>query len=110
LKITGAEWKEFEATGWPDGFIWADESTFDNGEDLYLENGELRFADSETFVIPSFWSVVPEEVFSPDGFSIRSLVKKWRKERAFVTLVVTVPRDQEPAARDVMTTNGWKVC
>jgi hypothetical protein len=108
MKITGAEWKEFEKTGWPEGYVWYEDSVFEDGTDLYLANGNIRFADAETFVLPESWCIVPESLVSSETLSLRSVVKRWRKVREFVMLVVTVTRGQEEAAKKLIASAGWK--
>lgn len=99
MKITGKEWKEFEESGWPEGYIWCDESTLDDGRDIYSEDGKCSIADNETFIVPDYWSISYEgpngkQTDAGDGYVIRSLIRKWRKARDTEVLVITVPRDR----------------
>jgi hypothetical protein len=119
VKITGAEWKQFEAEGWPKGYIWADESTLDDGTDLYPEDapeGVLSVADGDTFVVPSWWGVGVEEADTRriagdtgDGVSVRTLIRRWRKQRDNEVLVVTVPKQESDRARALLSKQGWAV-
>jgi len=108
MKITGAEWKEFEATGWPEGFIW-DESVLDSGEDLYLENGNIRFEDTDVFTVPTFWCAYPETMDPGESVSIRFLIKAWRKVRSVETIVLTISKADVEAAKALFKERGWKI-
>lgn len=107
MKITGAEWKEFEAHGWPSGWIWSDESVFDDETDLYGLDGLIRFADGEVFTVPSYWHAMPEDP-PGDGIAIRTLIRRWRKARDTVTLAVTVPKTDLATAALLFGERGWK--
>ena len=115
MKITGAEWKRFEAEGWPKGWIWTDESILDDGRNLYPEHGaeaEIIIADGETFIVPADWGCELEERaqgIPAEVHSIRSLIRRWRKSRDTVTLVLAVPKRDEDAARVVLGARGWTV-
>lgn len=112
MKITGAEWKDFESTGWPEGYIWSDESTLDDGREFYDGEGIPIIGDADTFVIPSFWSVMLEDdslMKQDSGKTIRSLVREWRKKRDGVTLAVTVSKEAEARFREIAAAEGWKV-
>lgn len=122
MKMTGAEWREFEATGWPEGYIWADDSVLDDGRDLYVEAGDgaIVIADGETFVVPSFWSMVLEDATpnadgivvrhsadKGDGMDMRAMVRRWRKARDNETVIVTVPKADLEAFRALMAERKW---
>ena len=112
MKITVAEWRQFEDEGWPPGYIWADESTLDDGREI-----ESLTNPNEVFIVPDWWGCVFEggntegskEICRGEGFSIRSLIRKWRKAKTNVTIAVTVPRDQEAEARELFKSKKWKV-
>lgn len=110
MKISGAEWKQFEANGWPDSYIWADESTFDDGTDLYQEGGELSVADGATFIVPDYWTAIKqdEQHGEDTGITIRALIRKWRRARDYVSIVVEIPRSADADAREYFKGKGWK--
>ncbi|MGI4811923.1 MAG: hypothetical protein ACRYGG_01070 [Janthinobacterium lividum] len=108
----------FENTAWPEGFIWSDDSTLEDGRDLYKEDGdagELVFADNDTFIVPSYWYVTWEGPAghpinsANDGISIRSLIRKWRKARDITTFVVSIPKVDVAAATALFAERNWRV-
>lgn len=114
MKITGAEWREFEANGWPAGYIWADESTLDDERELYAMDGSLGFAADETFIVPAEWRMIYEgpegkNLGGEFGLNIRAVIRKWRKDRDSETLVVTVPKSSAGEARSLLASHGWKI-
>ncbi len=111
MKITGAEFKEWHDTAWPDKHIWCDESTLDDGRNIYDgESGELIFSPEETFTIPGWWALQDED-HPMDGpyMSVRSLIKKWRRDRATIVLLVRIPKGAEGDARSLFADRGWSV-
>lgn len=114
MKIMGAEWKAFEKDGWPPGYIWADDSILDDETDLYLEDGTIRFADAETFVVPDYWTITyegpdGERIDNGDGLLLRSVIRKWRKARHFAMVVVTIPRAEVETAKALFAERGWRI-
>lgn len=109
MKITGAEFKEWHNTAWPEDYIWVDETLLDDGRDLYNETGNIVIEDGEVFVVPAIWCIEKEGDISGNPVSVRSLIKKWRNERSHTTLVVVVPKEQENQIRTICRTNGWKI-
>lgn len=97
MKISGAEFLEWHEKGWPEGWIWADESTLDDGRDIYAAGNTpkktvLSVAPDEIFVVPDWWAAIPEEPKEgeEDGATICTLIRRWRKKRdtAFVGVEV----------------------
>ena len=125
MKITGAEFKEWHDTAWPDGYIWCEDTIFTTSEgeerDIFTEdstddNTQLTVADAETFVIPDWWSIQFEDsvLTGKNCYTVRSLIRRWRKERSTSTFVVTVPKDDaEIEALKAFVAGrqakGWKV-
>lgn len=109
MKITGAEFKEWHDTAWPEGWVWADESLLDDNRELYAEDGSLVVKPDEVFTIPAFWSILPETIPAHEGATIRSLIKKWRKSQSTITLAIKVPRDREDEVRAYLYHQNLKV-
>lgn len=113
MKMTGAEWREFEATGWPEGYIWSDDSCLDNGIDI----DDNPPADAEVFIVPAGWRMGWEggdfgQIHPKDkggeGMNVRAMIRAWRQARDSETIAVTVPKTEADTFRALMAERGWK--
>jgi hypothetical protein len=110
MKISTEEFKEWHDTAWPEGFIWCDESTLPDGRDIYVAENTFIFEPGEVFVIPDYWTIQKEGEALPEGVTIRSLIRAWRKKRDTVTVVVQVPKAEEAVLRSFVDSfKRWKV-
>jgi hypothetical protein len=110
VKISAEEFKEWHDTAWPEGFIWCDESTLPDGRDIYVAENTFIFEPGEVFTIPDYWTIAPDGEINPEGTTIRSLIRAWRKKRDTVTVVVQVPKEYENALRTIVADHQkWKV-
>ena len=117
LMMTGAEWKEFERLGWPAGYVWSDDSTLEDGKDLYPENGaegDITISDAQAFNVPDYWHAVyegpegkPIDSGDGEGLSIRGLVRSWRKARDTQVVVVNVPKAEVEAFKALCRERKW---
>lgn len=109
MKITGAEFREWHETAWPEGYVWADDTILPDGRELYSEDSKLLFnvEPEEIFAIPDGWWIIKENN-QEHGKSVRDFIKEWRKKKALTILVIEIPRDQEKEFRLLLGNNGAK--
>lgn len=108
MKITGAEFKEWHETAWPEEWVWADDSVLADGRELYTDDGSLCVASDEVFTIPAEWVIIPENSTS-DGKSVRSLVKKWQHGKSTMIVAVEIPREREEELKAYMASLNLKI-
>lgn len=123
MKITRAEFTEWHNTAWPKGYIWSDGTTLVAGDpstDIYPERADgsedSGLSLPETFTVPDWWTLeyerTLEHAWDRDNeypyLSVRSCIRSWRKAKAFVTIAVTVPREDVETAESFCRSRGWK--
>lgn len=110
MKISAQEFWEWHETAWPEGMVWVDGSTLDDGREIYAEDGKsCALPLAEIFTVPDWWSVYNEDDPSVAEVSIRSLIRKWRRDRDSSSAVVTVPKADMDALRAIASERGWKL-
>lgn len=113
MTITGAEWKQFLAEGWPAGCVFEEETTLDDGRALYTEDGSLCIGDGETFEVPDWWRVMREDPATghlrTEDRAVRDLVESWRANRSHEIVVLRVPKDEGEWARTIAQEQGWEL-
>jgi hypothetical protein len=112
MKMTGAEWRAFYTSGWPEGYVWSEESVLPDGRDI----DDKPPADDEVFSVPADWGMYREDEECPvhakdkgHGMDVRSMVRAWRKAQENAVVVVLVPRAQEAEARTLFAERNWGV-
>lgn len=113
MKITAAEFREWHDTAWPEGYAWYDGSEI-NGADIYADDGSIAPTLPETFIVPDDWSLEREirsrnRDDADDYPSVRSFIKKWRKEKSTATVTLSLPKDKLDELLALAKANGWRV-
>jgi hypothetical protein len=113
MKITLAQWREWEKNHWPAGYVWDDESKLNDGRDIddlaaSSEPGDL------VIQIPEWWTcswdgVEGELLCGGNGFTIRTLIRRWLKAQSHTQIVISIPKTELDAARKLIKERKWSL-
>ena len=110
VKMTGAEYKEFEEAPWPEDWWIEDEEILINGEPLFEEQGFSADDIRNTDIITIKGGYIYTEMgMSSSRKSYESYVRAWKKKQSVTKLIVEVTKDGEKEAREEIKKMGYRV-
>lgn len=102
MKITGADFIRWYDQGFPDGYYWDSDDDYTHNPD-----GSWKLDPAKTYQTADLGYLVPND--GNAEIDTDATIRKWLKEQSTTTLLVSVDKNQETAARAAIIALGYKI-